>query len=228
MAHRDADVRLLVACCLADILRLFAPRAPYPDEVLQDVFSLCIKQFRGLERGEHGPNFVRHFYLLERLSLVNSFIIILDLPVHICEKLIADAFSCFFSISRVLPRAEDGELTASSTKVQQHMVEIMSLCVSKSDSVPDVVIESLLENLILGQSAEGEASKAMSADVIRKCRQQLQGPITKFLNSVLYDGGSQVSDLGQRCDEIIMALNEVEPQTLQYVMPNMISQLKVR
>lgn len=29
--HESKDVQLLVACCIADILRVFAPEAPYKD-----------------------------------------------------------------------------------------------------------------------------------------------------------------------------------------------------
>lgn len=35
LKHPDKDVRLLVACCLADIFRIYAPEAPYtsPDKL---------------------------------------------------------------------------------------------------------------------------------------------------------------------------------------------------
>ncbi len=31
LSHQSRDVQLLVACCIADILRIFAPDAPYKD-----------------------------------------------------------------------------------------------------------------------------------------------------------------------------------------------------
>jgi sister-chromatid-cohesion protein PDS5 len=31
LTHESKDVRLLVACCIADILRIYAPEAPYND-----------------------------------------------------------------------------------------------------------------------------------------------------------------------------------------------------
>ena len=31
MDHPNKDVRLLVACCIADVFRIFAPEAPYRD-----------------------------------------------------------------------------------------------------------------------------------------------------------------------------------------------------
>ncbi len=31
LSHQSRDVQLLIACCIADILRIFAPDAPYKD-----------------------------------------------------------------------------------------------------------------------------------------------------------------------------------------------------
>ncbi len=33
--HENADVRLLVACCLTDIIRIYVPNAPYDDNQLE-------------------------------------------------------------------------------------------------------------------------------------------------------------------------------------------------
>lgn len=42
LKHPDKDVRLLVACCLADIFRIYAPEAPYtsPDKLKVGKLSL--------------------------------------------------------------------------------------------------------------------------------------------------------------------------------------------
>lgn len=42
LKHPDKDVRLLVACCLADIFRIYAPEAPYtsPDKLKVNSINL--------------------------------------------------------------------------------------------------------------------------------------------------------------------------------------------
>lgn len=42
LKHPDKDVRLLVACCLADIFRIYAPEAPYtsPDKLKVNLINL--------------------------------------------------------------------------------------------------------------------------------------------------------------------------------------------
>lgn len=55
LKHPDKDVRLLVACCLADIFRIYAPEAPYtsPDK-------LKVRRWR-LWSGEY--NQILHMYV---------------------------------------------------------------------------------------------------------------------------------------------------------------------
>jgi sister-chromatid-cohesion protein PDS5 len=53
------DVQLLVACCVADILRIFAPEAPYKTaEQIKTIFYFLIKQLGGL-RDPKDPAFKR-------------------------------------------------------------------------------------------------------------------------------------------------------------------------
>lgn len=41
LSHDSKDVQLLVACCIADILRVFAPEAPYKEpEQIKVIFTL--------------------------------------------------------------------------------------------------------------------------------------------------------------------------------------------
>ena len=42
--HQSKDVRLLVACCLADVFRIFAPEAPF-----RDVKQLKVKRLKTLK-----------------------------------------------------------------------------------------------------------------------------------------------------------------------------------
>ena len=37
LRHRDGDVKLLTACCLSDVLRIFAPESPYENDTLKMV-----------------------------------------------------------------------------------------------------------------------------------------------------------------------------------------------
>ena len=41
LSHPSKDVQLLIACCIADVLRVYAPEAPYKDPEQVKVRSQC-------------------------------------------------------------------------------------------------------------------------------------------------------------------------------------------
>ena len=51
LSYASRDVQLLIACCIADVLRVYAPEAPYKDPgqvkvggaILCDVLLWCVK-----------------------------------------------------------------------------------------------------------------------------------------------------------------------------------------
>jgi sister-chromatid-cohesion protein PDS5 len=45
LQHPSRDVQLLIACCIADVLRVYAPDAPYTDpEQVKGIFFFLIRQ----------------------------------------------------------------------------------------------------------------------------------------------------------------------------------------
>lgn len=49
MDHQSKDVRLLVACCIADVFRIFAPDAPYTEAAqlkVSNIFILSLMYFQ--------------------------------------------------------------------------------------------------------------------------------------------------------------------------------------
>jgi hypothetical protein len=55
LEHKNKDVRLLVACALADILRIYAPEPPYEEETNADVIKLFIQILRGFQSPDMTP-----------------------------------------------------------------------------------------------------------------------------------------------------------------------------
>lgn len=63
--HTSRDVRLLVACSIADVFRVYAPNAPYEtSDIIKRIFLFFIQQLRGLQDPKDAT-FKRYFYLLE-------------------------------------------------------------------------------------------------------------------------------------------------------------------
>lgn len=96
MQHPSRDVQLLIACCIADVLRVFAPEAPYKDvEQVKMIFNFIVKQLNGL-RDPKDPAFKRYFYLLENLAYVKSFNMCFDIEDSM--DIFCSLFSLLFKI----------------------------------------------------------------------------------------------------------------------------------
>uniref|UniRef100_A0A452IXL9 Uncharacterized protein n=1 Tax=Gopherus agassizii TaxID=38772 RepID=A0A452IXL9_9SAUR len=99
LKHPDKDVRLLVACCLADIFRIYAPEAPYtsPDK-LKDIFMFITRQLKGLEDTK-SPQFNRYFYLLENIAWVKSYNICFELEDS--NEIFTQLYRTLFSVINI-------------------------------------------------------------------------------------------------------------------------------
>ena len=71
-------VKLLIASCLSNIMRLTAPIPPYSDDIMRRVFRLIVETFQDLDNSE-GPTFGKKLEILKAMAVVRSYDIMLDL-----------------------------------------------------------------------------------------------------------------------------------------------------
>uniref|UniRef100_A0A8B9QPK0 PDS5 cohesin associated factor A n=1 Tax=Apteryx owenii TaxID=8824 RepID=A0A8B9QPK0_APTOW len=136
LRNPNKDVRLLVACCLADIFRIYAPEAPYTShDKLKDIFLFITRQLKGLEDTK-SPQFNRYFYLLENLAWVKSYNICFELED--CNEIFIQLFRTLFSVIN----------NSHNQKVQMHMLDLMSSIIMEGDGVTQELLDSILINLI--------------------------------------------------------------------------------
>lgn len=120
-------VKAYAACCLADILRLYAPEAPYTADELRDIFQFFVVQVtqnlklspnatRPLAPSKRAndslsqttltsnsriteiPYYTEYSTLLDNLASVKSVVIIVDLPG--AEDMITTYFESFVEVVR--------------------------------------------------------------------------------------------------------------------------------
>lgn len=71
--HSDKEVRLITCCCIVDILRIFAPEAPYGDNDMVSVFEVLISQIGGISTHEAASASSRKIlYILSSIATVKS------------------------------------------------------------------------------------------------------------------------------------------------------------
>mmetsp|Transcript_13616 Transcript_13616/g.22441 ORF Transcript_13616/g.22441 Transcript_13616/m.22441 type:complete len:1290 (-) Transcript_13616:585-4454(-) len=209
--NTDKTIKLLAACCLADIIRIFAPDAPYSDPQLKKIFTMFVNQLKGLEKPD-GQLFPRYFYLLERLAIVKAFSILIDLNAH---DTLVHIFESFFNIIK----------PEHSNKVQTHMLDIMGSIIEDYESVPTELLETILARLVPPLKDENPEGYKLAARFIERCP-HLEGSVTVYLNSIIVDNQHLESDLREKIDDIIFEINHYNPKLLLYVMPNLVTQLK--
>jgi len=173
MENSSKDVKLLIACCVADIFRIFAPEAPYTDgDQLKEIFLFLTQQLKGLDDPE-APSFKRYFYLLENLAWVKSFNICLELEEN--QEIFCALYRLMFSIVS----------EKHSNKVINFMLDMMSPLISEADAVSQELLDIILLNIVEPQKSRNKYSHTLAKDLIRRTANQIEPYIQTFFNNAL-------------------------------------------
>uniref|UniRef100_A0AAY4A4L8 PDS5 cohesin associated factor A n=1 Tax=Denticeps clupeoides TaxID=299321 RepID=A0AAY4A4L8_9TELE len=212
LRNPNKDVRLLVACCLADIFRIYAPEAPYTShDKLKDIFLFITRQLKGLEDTK-SPQFNRYFYLLENLAWVKSYNICFELED--CNEIFIQLFKTLFSVIN------------HNQKVQMHMLDLMSSIIMEGDGVTQELLDTILINLIPAHKNLNKQAYDLAKTLLKRTVQTIETCIANFFNQVLVMGKSSVSDLSEHVFDLIQELFSIDPLLLVSVMPQLEFKLK--
>ena len=132
LLHKDKGVKAYAACCLSDMLRLFAPDAPYTDQELQDIFQFLFRQLSVGLKGSAESYYDQYFYLLESLATIKSIVLICDLPHG--EDLMVTLFRDFFGLVR----------NQLAKNIEMFMAECMVAVIDEAVSLPQEVLETIM------------------------------------------------------------------------------------
>ncbi|XP_076468516.1 sister chromatid cohesion protein PDS5 homolog A-like isoform X1 [Babylonia areolata] len=214
MEHSSKDVRLLIACCVADVFRIFAPEAPYKEqELLKEIFMFLIQQLRGLEDPE-STSFKRYFYLLENLAWVKSFNICLELDDN--QEIFCSLFKLMFSIIN----------DKHSGKVRTFMLDMMSPLICEADSVSQELLDVILVNLVEPKKGHNKIAYAMAKDLIKRTSNFIEPYVQAFFNNMLMLGKTSESEVSNHLYDLIFELNQISPNVLFAVLPQLEFKLK--
>jgi sister-chromatid-cohesion protein PDS5 len=136
LLHKDRGVKAYAACCLADILRLYAPDAPYTQSELRDIFQFFFRQLSTGLKGADSSYYNEYFHLLESLSTVKSVVLVCDLPT--AEEHMVEIFRDFFIlVKRDLAK-----------KIEMFMVDILVALIDECQVLPTEVLETILSQFM--------------------------------------------------------------------------------
>ncbi len=224
LGHVDKEVRLLAACCIVDILRVFAPDAPYDDKELCKVFEVINSQLRGLATHEITSGIgSKIYYILSSLAMVKSCVVVVVLTqngVQGADELWKSLFESL--ITSIRPEHSDD--------VCNHMVTILQACIEESESnMEQDLLDVLLQPLLPSSKTEHPEAYKLCQTVLRRTTATLIGPISGFVNHVLVGAGTSrdvgMSELSDQIYPLIFELHKISPGLLLKVLPNICVQL---
>lgn len=214
MEHASKDVRLLIACCIADVFRIFAPEAPYKEQdQLKEIFMFLIQQLRGLEDPD-SPSFKRYFYLLENLAWVKSFNICIELDDN--QEIFCALFKLMFSIVN----------DKHSSKVKNFMLDMMAPLISEADLVSQELLDVILVNMVEPKRSQNRIAFGMAKDLLRRTSNAIEPYVQAFFNNLLMLGKTSESEVSNHMYDLIYELNQVSPNVLFAVLPQLEFKLK--
>ncbi|KAF9608421.1 hypothetical protein IFM89_009787 [Coptis chinensis] len=209
LQHKDKDVRVLVAGCLCQIIRVLAPDPPYSDEILREIFTLITSMFSELSDTK-SPYFTRRVKILETVARLKCCLLMMDIG---CDDLVLEMFNIFFSVVR----------EHHQQSLLQSMLSIMTLILEEKVSQP--LLDVILRNLLKEEKGAAPASFRLAVSVIQECTEKLEPFVQGFLTSSILDRDSVGSELKEYYHEIIFEIFQCAPQMLLTVIPSLTHEL---
>ncbi|XP_072386010.1 sister chromatid cohesion protein PDS5 homolog B isoform X2 [Diabrotica undecimpunctata] len=215
LSHSSRDVQLLIACCIADVLRVYAPEAPYKDpEQVKTIFLFLITQLSGLKDPKDAA-FKRYFYLLENLAYVKSFNMCFELQD--CQEIFCALFDLMFKIVN----------DEHSGRVKSFMLDVLCPLISESDMVSNDLLNIILINIVEPNKSQHKNSYFLAKELIVKTSDTLEPYIQAFFNQVLILGKEDKKlHICGKVYDLIYELNHIRPQILLAVLPQLECKLK--
>ena len=222
LAHHDKDVRLLTTCCIVDVLRIFAPEAPYSEDDLVRIFRVIIAQIRCLSTCDVQDSATgeKTLYILQSLAVVKSCVVPVGLAkngVEGADGLVHELFDAIISSIR----------SEHTSEVGAHMGAVLQACVEEMDSIDPEVLDTLLHPLFPAQKTENPGAFALCQSVLRRCAATLAIPISNMVNQVILSSSEKHSEVSDNIYALIYELHKVSSDLLLRILPNLCIQLQL-
>lgn len=215
LLHKDKGVKAYAACCLADLLRLYAPDAPYTADELRDIFQFFFRQLSTGLKGPETPYHDQFFQLLESLSTVKSVVLICDLPQ--ADDLITEVFREFFLLVQ----------NNLAKNIELYMADILIALVDESQAVPHAVVD-----LIMTQFSNVDrplASYRLAVEVCKGTVDKLQRNVCQYFTDIIIQNPKHDEILSEIevAHRAIKHIHKDCPALLHNVIPQLEEELKV-
>ncbi|XP_028067959.1 sister chromatid cohesion protein PDS5 homolog A isoform X5 [Camellia sinensis] len=211
LLHKDKDIRLLVAICFCEIIRVLAPNPDLTDAVFKDIFELFVSLFAELADNT-SAYFSRRLKVLETVSKLKFCVLMLDTG---CEDLVLKMFNTFFTVVR-----EHHPQSLFSA-----MSSIIALILKEKEKVSQSLIDVILRNILKEGKGASLAASRLAVSVIQNCEEELETRVSEFLTSCIVNRDAVGSELKEFYHEIIFEVFQCAPRMLLVVIPTLTQEL---
>ncbi|KAJ1819836.1 Sister chromatid cohesion protein pds5, partial [Coemansia sp. RSA 2598] len=239
LRHKESGIVAYVTCCISDILRLYAPEAPYSDDEIKQIFNVFIDQLGHLDDASN-QFFPLREYLLTNLATVRTCALVTMLPD--AEDVISRFFAVLFGIVK----------PGLAHNTQMLIQDVLQQLLEEPRSVPQDVIDIILLQFTRKRQQDNPAAHQLASDLAKATSDVLQKYIYQYFNDVIVSAAQQragqlqqqqAEGEGQRQSRgstasssledlrsahfLILELNKAAPGTLLNVIPQVEEELSV-
>ncbi|KAF8970162.1 armadillo-type protein [Flammula alnicola] len=218
LLHKDRGVKAYTACCLADILRLYAPEAPYTQHELRDIFQFFFRQLSAGFKGPDEPYFNEYFHLLESLSSVKSVVLVCDLPS--ADELLHEIFRDLFTIVK----------RDFTKKVEIYMADILVALIDECNSLPTDALEIIMAQFIEKNARIEQPGYRLAVQVCNAAADKLQRHVCQYFGDLVTssteEAGEEDLDNIRTSHELVKRLHHSCPAVLHSVIPILETELR--
>lgn len=157
--HKDPGVKAYTACCIIDMLRLYAPDAPYTDDQLKMIFTLFIKDILPALHDPKSSYNSQHVYVLTQLTEVEIICLVNQVPGR--DELMTRLFNSTFDGVSTSSKSTDGELAKDVEFNLTNM--LVQLLDEAKNEVPSPVVDAIISQFMRAAPPGGERSKGQSS-----------------------------------------------------------------
>ncbi|XP_076888777.1 uncharacterized protein LOC143539322 [Bidens hawaiensis] len=204
--HSETDVKISVASCLCEVVRITAPDQTYEDEVMKKIFKLYVLAFEQLSNVT-GQSYHKVIHILQSVAKVKSFLLMLDLE---CDALVFEMFEQFLSKIRIdHPRTVFSDIET-----------IMSMIIEESDEISIELLSLLISRAKKENQMVSPASWKLAEKVLKRCNTLIKELINANLDdyaevvTLICQNGHENEHLGTRSTSRINSTHKRDLITL--------------
>uniref|UniRef100_A0A0R3RIA7 Sister chromatid cohesion protein pds5 n=1 Tax=Elaeophora elaphi TaxID=1147741 RepID=A0A0R3RIA7_9BILA len=217
LSNKNSDVRLLLACCIADIFRVFAPNLPIENlSLLKGVLLFIITVIENVP--DKGSSMYQYYlYLVENISVVETMQIALELgdgAYVILRQLIKQSFNSV------------NEKNADE-HIQGMLMGMCSKLIQGVDQISNIVLDAIFFFIVQPQKINNREAYRMARDLIRSNQTTLEPYVALLLKRGLETGILDECELisQKKLYDLICELHKFAPEMISSALPILVNQM---